>query len=220
MQLRKKGASVRLDCSLVGFKSMQWKRGSISFVFRGSRNRDELRLFAIDHINGIYGDMLAEVLRELHRKEEIPARFRKSENSTTGNMKEGDSLEKKAEEKDGVEVHTWLEDGEAKQSESKEGTSCLEDEHKEVKDADDGMEHTEETDAEDEVDAMLSQSFPVTHLWSREAKFSKATSFWTGQEKTKTVGSFAGTVYSMKNLHVSINSRFRLKISPLAHAYD
>jgi len=48
-KISKKGASIRLDTTLVDFSEMRWERGDITFLYRGDADTPEESLFVLDN---------------------------------------------------------------------------------------------------------------------------------------------------------------------------
>lgn len=182
LQLKKKGSSVRLDCSLVGFKSMSWKRGDLSFLLQGvPDDPSNTTLHVLDHINQISGNLLGHVMGVTQRKtQEVPLRFRKKCLS-----------DHDLETKDSEQQDDETESNECKEEKVTDNEEESKAENAEVAD-----------DAEDNADALLGNPYPVTNFWSRETNFKESVSFWTGRQKTKTSGGYTGNLYTMENLTV------------------
>lgn len=53
-KISKKGASIRLDTTLVDFTEMRWERGDITFLYRGEATTPEDSLFVLDNKLRVY----------------------------------------------------------------------------------------------------------------------------------------------------------------------
>jgi len=53
-KISKKGASIRLDTTLVDFTEMRWERGDITFLYRGDAETPEESLFVLDNDLKVY----------------------------------------------------------------------------------------------------------------------------------------------------------------------
>ena len=53
-KISKKGASIRLDTTLVDFTEMRWERGDITFLYRGDAETPEESLFVLDNDFRVY----------------------------------------------------------------------------------------------------------------------------------------------------------------------
>lgn len=53
-KISKKGASIRLDTTLVDFSEMRWERGDITFLYRGDADTPEESLFVLDNDLKVY----------------------------------------------------------------------------------------------------------------------------------------------------------------------
>ena len=53
-----KGASIRLDTTLVDFTEMRWERGDITFLYRGDAASPEESLYVLDNQLRVYQKVL------------------------------------------------------------------------------------------------------------------------------------------------------------------
>ena len=62
-KISKKGASIRLDTTLVDFTEMRWERGDITFLYRGEATTPEDSLFVLDNKLRVYQKVSYSVFR-------------------------------------------------------------------------------------------------------------------------------------------------------------
>lgn len=69
-KIYKKGSSIRLDMTLVGFRNLKCIRGNISVLFKGRNSENEGELFVVDHdtksVSNIFSDIaMAKIDKDL-----------------------------------------------------------------------------------------------------------------------------------------------------------
>ena len=63
-KISKRGASIRLDTTLVDFSEMRWERGDITFLYKGEASTPEESLFVLDNDLKVYQKV---ILRQKNR---------------------------------------------------------------------------------------------------------------------------------------------------------